>query len=171
MYSAMSSSYVPSHIPRLMAPTGEILEVASAVSLGQYSLSDGNSTQITPDSNWDTLSFNAQMESTPFHIYLLNIGNKRFVALIDDNFHCAWLKRLVEIRPFMQAHNFARRYSLDTIPPELCASGPKNEPLWSCRYMVGNKYYMGFGLTKQDAKDEAGLRVLLSYGIDIRTLT
>ncbi|KAG8909198.1 hypothetical protein FRC02_007948, partial [Tulasnella sp. 418] len=152
MYRAMSSSYAPSHIPCLMTPTGETFEVASSVSLGHYSLSDGNLTQIVPDYRYNTLSFNVQLESTPFHIYLLTIGNKRFVALINDNFHCAWLKRLTEIRSFMQAHNLARKYSLGTIPAELYASGPKNEPLWSCRYMVANKYYTGFGLTKQDAK-------------------
>ncbi|KAG8942504.1 hypothetical protein FRC03_003139, partial [Tulasnella sp. 419] len=55
---AMSSSYAPSHITCLMTPTGEIFEVVSSVSLGHYSLSDGNSTQIVPDYTHNTLSFN-----------------------------------------------------------------------------------------------------------------
>ncbi|KAG8957447.1 hypothetical protein FRC03_010134 [Tulasnella sp. 419] len=162
----MSSPSLPQHIPVLVSPAGEPFDVATTVPLGRYTLSVNTSSgasDVTSDSD-------DQGEETPYHIYMLTIGNKKYAALIDGNSQCVWLKALSELRAFMQAHNMVRKYHLEAAVPEMYVNGAKNEETWQCRYMVAGKHYMGLGLTKQEAKDEAGLRMLLAYKVDIRTL-
>ncbi|KAG8919233.1 hypothetical protein FRC02_001794 [Tulasnella sp. 418] len=161
----MASSSLPQHIPHLVSPVGEPFEVATTVPLGRYTLSanaSSGASDVTADSD--------DQEETPFHVYMLTIGNKKHVALIDDDVTCVWLKSLSDMRAFMQAHNIVRKYHLEVAQPELYATGAKNEEMWTCRYMVAGRYFMGVGLTKQEAKDEAGLRMLLAYKVEIRTL-
>ncbi|KAG8918468.1 hypothetical protein FRC02_002354 [Tulasnella sp. 418] len=163
------SSSAPKQIHHLTSPTGKSYQVSATVSFGRFFISkdaSSSASDVTSDSEYST----DQLEQTPFNAYMLTISNEKYVALIDDDLQCGFLKSLTELRSFMQAHNTVRKFHLDAPPVEAYVTGPKNDEIWHCRYNVGERCYLGAGLTKQEAKDEAGLRMLLAYKVDIRTL-
>ncbi|KAG8937106.1 hypothetical protein FRC02_006306 [Tulasnella sp. 418] len=140
-------------ITNIQCQNEEWIEVRSSVYLGSYSTSPPRS---------------KEKRQTGLSAFILIINNAKCAALVDiqtGQYH--YLQLIKRLRCYMHAFQYARKHRIP-VSCEVYAEGPKNSEIWTCRLLMGDRYYMGIGLMKQDAKDEAALRALLAFGVDIR---